>query len=85
VLPIFTYNEDWQKIVNAIRGQLNIIYPKHNDSERIKYESIIGHLETVKIAWRNPTMHPKATYTEEEAKALLGAVEIFIKDLAKIL
>jgi hypothetical protein len=37
VLPIFTYNEDWQKIVNAIRGQLNIIYPKHNDSMMVSF------------------------------------------------
>jgi len=85
VSPTFTYNEEWQKIINAIRGQLNNAYPKHNNPDRIKYEGIIGHLETVKIAWRNPTMHPKATYTEEEAKALLNAVEIFMKDLAEIL
>ena len=30
-------------------------------------------------------MHPKATYTEEEAKALLDAVKIFMKDLVKVL
>ena len=81
----FTCDEEWQKIINAIRGQLNTLYPKQKSPDRIEYESILGHLETVKIAWRNPTMHPKATYTEEEAKAILSAVEIFIKDLVKIL
>jgi len=83
--PTITYDEEWQKIINAIRGKLNTLYPKHNNQDRIRYEAIIGHLETVKIAWRNPTMHPKATYTEEEAKAILGAVEIFLKDLIRIL
>jgi hypothetical protein len=81
----FTCNEEWQKILNAIRGQLNILHPKQKDPDRIKYESMLGHLETVKIAWRNPTMHPKATYTEAEARFLLAAVEIFIKGLLKIL
>jgi hypothetical protein len=78
-------DEKWQIIINQIRGQLNKLFPKHGDSVRTKHESILGHLETVKIAWRNPTMHPKATYTEEEAKSLLNAVEIFMKDLVKIL
>ena len=81
---IFTDNKDWQKIINSIRTQLNTKYPKHNEPDRIRYEAIIGHLETVKIAWRNPTMHPKATYTEEQAKILLDAVEIFMKDVFEI-
>lgn len=77
-------DETWDKIVRESRKQLNLLYPKHADQNRIKYEAILAHLETVKIAWRNPTMHPKATYTEEEAKALMSAVEIFIKDLVKL-
>lgn len=77
-------DKEWQTIINDIRRQLNLLYPKHADSNRVKYESILGYLETVKIAWRNPTMHPKATYTEEEAKAILSAVEIFINDLTKL-
>ena len=78
-------DKEWQLIINDIRGKLKTLYPKHADPDRIKYESILGHLETVKIAWRNPTMHPKATYTEEEAKAILNAIEIFMKDLTRIL
>ncbi|MGO8763195.1 MAG: hypothetical protein ACLP2P_05345 [Desulfobaccales bacterium] len=85
ISPSITYNEEWQTILNAIRGQVSVLYPKHNNPDRIRYESIIAHFETIKIAWRNPTMHPKATYTEEESKALLDAVRIFIKDLVKVL
>ncbi len=80
-----TRDKEWQTIINDIRKQLNNLYIKHSDPERIKYEATLGHLETVKIAWRNPTMHPKATYTEEQAKMLLSATEIFIKDLVNIL
>ena len=83
-LGITLTGEAWQGVINAIRGQLNVSYPSHSDPERIKYESILGHLETVKIAWRNPTMHPKTTYGEKEAKAILSAVEIFMEDLAKM-
>ena len=77
-------DKEWQKVINDIRGQLNLSYPKHGNPDRIKYESILGHLETIKIAWRNPTMHPKVTYGEQESKAVLNSVEVFIKDLAKI-
>lgn len=84
-IPSILIDEDWQRILNSIRGQLNALYPKHKDPERVKYEAIIGHLETIKIAWRNPTMHPKATYTREQAKTLLDGVGIFLKDLIKVL
>ena len=43
---------------------------------------MIGHLETVKIVWRNRTMHPKATYTEEEAKKIVNAVQVFVQDFS---
>ncbi len=85
IAPSVTYNDEWQTILNAIRTKIGSLYSKHSDPDRVKYESVLGHLETVKIAWRNPTMHPKATYTEEEAKALLDAVKIFMKDLVKVL
>jgi DNA-directed RNA polymerase subunit H (RpoH/RPB5) len=85
-LPIASVcDKEWQTIINEIRGQLNSLYPKHSDPDRIKHEAILGHLETVKIAWRNPTMHPKATYTDEEAGAVLNTVKIFVKELPKIL
>jgi len=51
---------------------------------RIKYEAMLGHLETVKITWRNPTMHPKATYTDREAEKIIGAVQAFVEDFAAL-
>ena len=66
----------WQKIIENIRTELNTKFPNSKDSNRIKYENILGHLETVKIAWRNPTMHPKATYIEEEADDIMHTVKI---------
>ena len=47
-------------------------------------QQVRAHLHAVRIAWRNDTMHPKATYTEEEAKELLGHVLAFLRHLALI-
>ncbi|MGO9120473.1 MAG: hypothetical protein ACLQPD_23020 [Desulfomonilaceae bacterium] len=74
-----SYDKEWQKIINDIRGALKLKYPKDKDPMRIKYEAMLGHLETVKIAWRNPTMHPKATYTRKEAEKIIGAVQAFVE------
>jgi hypothetical protein len=41
-------------------------------------------LYAVKLAWRNEVMHPKVTYTSEEARRVLDAVKAFIEDLAAI-
>src|SRR5208337_4351998 len=68
-----TCDKDWQIILGDMRGELKKLYPSHKDADRIRYEGVIAFLETVKIAWRNPTMHPKATYTEEEAERIMKA------------
>lgn len=40
-------------------------------------------LESVKVAWRNPSMHAEAKYTEEEAKEIFDAVKGFMRHLAE--
>ncbi len=45
------------------------------------WSSVRSHLYHVKQAWRNDTMHPKTTYTEEEAKAVFFAVRSFMIEL----
>ncbi len=79
-----TWDREWQLVINDIRGRLNERYPKHKDPDRIRYEAVLGHLETIKIAWRNTTMHPKKTYTEEEAGELIGAIKSFPRSLAEL-
>jgi len=78
-------DENWKNIVDLIRKEIKIRFPKEKDEERIRWESILGYLETVKVAWRNPTMHPKQTYTEEEAESIIGAVKALMRELAKII
>lgn len=42
------------------------------------------HLYHVKQAWRNDTMHPKTTYTEEQAQDVFDAVRSFMAHLAPL-
>ena len=81
---VVTYDQEWQKIINDIRGTVKLKYPKDKDPMRIKYEAMLGHLETVKITWRNSTMHPKATYTDREAEKIIGAVQAFVEDFVAL-
>lgn len=46
------------------------------------WSSVSTHLYHVKQAWRNDTMHPKTTYTEDEAEAVFQAVKSFMIELA---
>jgi len=41
-------------------------------------------LRHVKNAWRNDTMHPKRTYTEEEATRVFETVKAFVQSFAKL-
>jgi hypothetical protein len=47
-----------------------------------EYATITSHLYSVKVAWRNAVMHPKASYTEDEAEEVLRQVIIFVNHLA---
>ena len=80
-------DESWYNILKSINDVISEM-PEATTSQKEKkdkYAAISTHLNNVRMAWRNKVMHPKETYTEEQAKALLGAVEVFLKDLAKVL
>ncbi|HEX4106395.1 MAG TPA: hypothetical protein VHX92_09210 [Rhizomicrobium sp.] len=46
------------------------------------YREILGNLQTIKIAWRNPTMHIVRRYSVEESEEIYIAVRGLIKRLA---
>lgn len=77
------HDKNWHNIVDEINKKIKNLPQK--DTVTKAYTAIAAHLYNVKVAWRNPTMHPKETYTEEEATAILNAVKIFLKDLIKVL
>lgn len=51
---------------------------------KAKCSEIAAFLRHVKDGWRNTTMHPKRTYTEEEAKSIFEAVKVFVQSFAKL-
>jgi hypothetical protein len=55
-----------------------------NGAQREAWSGVHSHLYHVKQAWRNGTMHPKQTYTEEEASAVYQAVKSFMVHLAPL-
>ncbi len=53
---------------------------KHRD----QWSETCTLLYHAKQAWRNDTMHPKETYTTEQAKGVLDAVRTFLRQLATL-
>ena len=72
--------KNWQTILDQVNKSLKGLSP--GDPLKKKYAALSALLENVKLAWRNEVMHPKATYTEEEARAVFSAVQSFLNELA---
>ncbi len=80
-------DKDWGTISSHINGALKRL-PNSTPRERAKYKAYAtaaAYLDNVRIAWRNPTMHPKEAYTEVEAGRLFGFARQFMQHLADII
>jgi HEPN domain-containing protein len=66
----------WGQIIGNMNAKLNV-FPK--GEEKNKLSEIVALLTRVKDAWRNDTMHPKQTYTEDEAKEILESAKAFMR------
>lgn len=80
------YAPSWESYLKQITNLINRDWkdkePEWKTNESL-FRELLGDLQTVKIAWRNPTMHIVRTYTEEEAGQVYGAVRMFMLHLAK--
>ena len=74
-------NEEWLRIEQAIG---RAIEPMQKGQLKEKYAAILASLSAVRAGWRNPTMHPKETYTEDEASALITAITFFVKGFSEL-
>ncbi len=77
-----TEEKNWQTILDQINPKIKEL---GKDQKAKLYASIAAHLYNVKLAWRNETMHPKATYTDEEARLIFAVVRGFMNDLVRAL
>jgi hypothetical protein len=74
--------KNWQNILDEVNKAIKALSPK--DSATVKMSQASANLYAVKLAWRNEVMHPKDTYTLEEADNLIRQVKIFMEQLATI-
>lgn len=75
----------WQNILDAINPKLKQ-RPQNTAQQKRRFEEISAiksHLEAVKDAWRNPTMHPRETYDSIQALNIIYHVRSFMNDLAR--
>jgi hypothetical protein len=78
--------KDWGAIAIQIGSALKHM-PNTTLQEKKRHTAFAraaAYLENVREAWRNPTMHPKETYTEDEAQDIFSFVRQFVEHLAKI-
>lgn len=80
-LGITNPDRAWGILLSDISKKIEAI-PK--GGERTKLSEVHAHLYHVKEAWRNDTMHPKQTYTPDEARAIFDATKVFMGALAHL-
>ena len=78
-----TADKNWQNILDEANKAIKGLNQK--DAITKAYAGISSNLYNVKLAWRNEVMHPKQTYTPDEAKNVFHAVRNFTQDLAALL
>jgi hypothetical protein len=94
-IKIDVKTEAWHQIMthvtNAINGSASAkIPPMPSQTEAQKrkksqYAEAAAHLQSVRLAWRNEVMHPKRTYTQQEAHDVFNATRVFMAHLAGLL
>lgn len=86
-----THEHEWQTILNNVNGAIKKLgnpptpITSKQKAARNKYAQAAVYLENVKNAWRNNVMHPKASYTPEEAEEVFRTVNAYMQHLATIL
>jgi hypothetical protein len=77
----------WQNILDEVNKAIKNMKARTpgQKARQTAYAGAAAHLFSVKVAWRNPVMHPKAQYDGEEAEEIFKHVKAFTRQLAKIL
>lgn len=78
--------ESWNKITDHVNKAINALPGKTapEQARKAKFGAASAHLNSVRIAWRNEVMHPKQSYSREEAHTIFAAVRGFMIDLATL-
>jgi hypothetical protein len=79
------YAPSWESYLRQLNNLVETDWKTKSRDLRIKqpfYKEVVGDLQAVKIAWRNPTMHIVKSYGGEEAVQVYGCVKQFMTRLA---
>ena len=74
-------DREWGKLLSDIHAKIGKM-PKGDN--RNAWSECHANLYHVKQAWRHGTMHPKETYTPDQAKEVFQAVRVFMSQLATL-
>jgi hypothetical protein len=74
--------KQWQVILDQINKAIKLM--DHRLPETKKMAEAAAQLYVVKVAWRNEVMHPKQTYTVEEAETIFVNARTFVRELARV-
>lgn len=72
---------EWGKILANMKVPVEALGAASKD----QWSEALTLLYHVKNCWRNATMHPKQSYTDEEAREVYDAVNSFMRRVAKLL
>ena len=79
------YAPSWESYIRQIETRIGENHSKKARSwqkDESFFKDVLGDLQAVKIAWRNPTMHVVRSYTPEEAEQIFGVVKMFMQRVA---
>jgi hypothetical protein len=80
------YAPSWESYLKQIESKISA---KHKTKgvrwkkDEPYFKEILGDLQAIKIAWRNPTMHIVRQYSQDEAEDIFRAVRRFMIRLAE--
>jgi hypothetical protein len=84
--PVKDADRNWggfqRKIKSAMENRDNNSQTHWKPTDKAFFESAFAHLDAIRIAWRNPTMHVENKYTNEEADGIYACVRAFAKTMA---
>jgi hypothetical protein len=75
--------KNWQNILDEANKAIKALNPK--EPQTVALSQVSANLYAVKVAWRNEVMHPKDTYTLEEADNLIRQVRTFMSQLVAVI
>lgn len=79
------YAPSWESYIKQIQDKIGEKHDRKGVDWKCDepfFRDVLGDLQSIKICWRNPTMHVVRRYSPDEADQIFGTVRTFMKRLA---